>query len=123
MSQERAATIEQLLDAAFSPSELLVKDQSHLNAGHAGAQEGKGHFEVRIVSDRFAGQSRIARHRIVGRRGRKTGGLIPEQQRLRGDLVALGTLPGVPPSARSQGILGNARSHRERSRGHPQTKR
>ena len=65
MSKERAATIEQLLEAAFSPSELLVKDQSHLHAGHAGAQEGKGHFEVRIVSDRFAGQSRIARHRMV----------------------------------------------------------
>ena len=65
MSKERAATIEQLLDAAFSPSELLVKDQSHLHAGHAGAQEGKGHFEVKIVSDRFAGQSRIARHRMV----------------------------------------------------------
>ena len=65
MSKERAATIEQLLEAAFAPSELLVKDQSHLHAGHAGAQEGKGHFEVKIVSDRFAGQSRIARHRLV----------------------------------------------------------
>ncbi len=65
MSKERAATIEQLLIAAFAPTELLVKDQSHLHAGHAGAQEGKGHFEVRIVSDRFAGQSRIARHRMV----------------------------------------------------------
>jgi BolA protein len=65
MSKERTATIEQLLEAAFAPSELLVKDQSHLHAGHAGAQEGKGHFEVKIVSDRFAGQSRIARHRMV----------------------------------------------------------
>jgi BolA protein len=65
MSNERVATIEQLLVAAFSPTELLVKDQSHLHAGHAGAQEGKGHFEVKIVSDRFAGQSRIARHRMV----------------------------------------------------------
>jgi BolA protein len=65
MSKERAATIEQLLEAAFAPTTLLVKDQSHLHAGHAGAQEGKGHFEVKIVSDRFAGQSRIARHRMV----------------------------------------------------------
>ncbi len=65
MSKERAATIEQLLEAAFAPTKLLVKDQSHLHAGHAGAQEGKGHFEVKIVSDRFAGQSRIARHRMV----------------------------------------------------------
>ncbi len=65
MSKERAATIEQLLEAAFAPTKLLVKDQSHLHAGHAGAQEGKGHFEVKIVSDKFAGQSRIARHRMV----------------------------------------------------------
>ncbi len=65
MSKERAATIEQLLMAAFAPTELLVKDQSHLHAGHAGAQEGKGHFEVKIVSDKFAGQSRITRHRMV----------------------------------------------------------
>jgi len=65
MSKERAATIEELLIAAFAPTELLVKDQSHLHAGHAGAQEGKGHFEVKIVSDKFAGQSRITRHRMV----------------------------------------------------------
>ena len=65
MSKGRAATIEELLIAAFAPTELLVKDQSHLHVGHAGAQEGKGHFEVKIVSDKFAGQSRIARHRMV----------------------------------------------------------
>ncbi len=65
MSKERVATIEELLIAAFAPTELLVKDQSHLHAGHAGAQEGKGHFEVKIVSDKFAGQSRITRHRMV----------------------------------------------------------
>jgi stress-induced morphogen len=61
----RAATIERLLTDAFTPVELLVKDQSHLHAGHAGAQEGKGHFDVRIVADKFAGQSRIDRHRMV----------------------------------------------------------
>ncbi len=65
MSKKRVATIEQLLIAAFAPTELLVKDQSRLHVGHAGAQEGKGHFEVKIVSDKFAGQSRIARHRMV----------------------------------------------------------
>ena len=65
MSQERAATIEALLIAAFAPTELLVKDQSHLHAGHAGAKEGKGHFDVKIVSDKFAGQSRVTRHRMV----------------------------------------------------------
>jgi len=62
---KRTDTIERLLTEAFSPTELLVKDQSHLHVGHPGAQEGKGHFDVTIVSDKFAGQSRINRHRMV----------------------------------------------------------
>ena len=65
MSAERVARIEALLNTALAPSSLRVKDQSHLHAGHAGARDGKGHFDVYIVSDTFAGQSRIGRHRIV----------------------------------------------------------
>ncbi len=65
MSNDRVAMIEQLLIDAFAPTELLVKDQSHLHAGHAGAKEGKGHFDVKIVSDKFSGQTRITRHRMV----------------------------------------------------------
>ena len=64
MTGDRVATIERLLIEAFEPSELLVIDQSHLHAGHAGAKEGKGHVDVTIVSDRFEGQSRVARHRM-----------------------------------------------------------
>ena len=62
---ERVRTIEKLLIDAFAPTEILVKDQSHLHAGHAGAKEGKGHFDVKIVSEEFAGQSRINKHRMV----------------------------------------------------------
>ena len=65
MSAERVAEIERLLQAAFAPEELQVKDQSHLHAGHAGAASGKGHFDVRIVSDRFIGQSPLTRHRMI----------------------------------------------------------
>ena len=65
MSRQRVTTIERLLETAFSPTELQVKDQSHLHAGHAGARDGKGHFEVSIVSDEFSGQSRITRHRMI----------------------------------------------------------
>ena len=61
----RVNTIEKLLTDAFAPTEILVKDQSHLHAGHAGAKEGKGHFDVKIVSEVFAAQSRINRHRMV----------------------------------------------------------
>lgn len=61
----RANEIQRLLTEAFSPTELLVKDQSRLHAGHAGAKDGKGHFEVIIVTDAFRGRTRIERHRMV----------------------------------------------------------
>jgi BolA protein len=51
--------------ARFEPSELLIKDQSHLHAGHAGARDGKGHFDLVIVSSQFAGANRVQRHRMV----------------------------------------------------------
>ena len=65
MSADRETLIREALVAKFSPEELLIKDQSHLHAGHAGAQDGRGHFDVRIVSKAFVGQSRIERHRSV----------------------------------------------------------
>ena len=65
MSQKRSDEIQRLLTEAFSPTELLIKDQSRLHAGHAGAKEGKGHFEVIIVTDAFQGRTRIERHRMV----------------------------------------------------------
>lgn len=65
MTTDRTQRIEDLLVAAFSPVDILVKDQSRLHEGHAGARDGKGHFEVRIVADAFNGKSRIQRHRMV----------------------------------------------------------
>ncbi len=61
----RSDEIQRLLSDAFSPTELLVKDQSRLHAGHAGAQEGKGHFEVIVVTDAFHGRTQIERHRMI----------------------------------------------------------
>jgi BolA family transcriptional regulator, general stress-responsive regulator len=56
--------IEAALRDGLQPTRLEVRDDSHLHAGHAGAREGK-HFSVRITSARFAGCSRVARHRLV----------------------------------------------------------
>ena len=54
------------LTRAFRPTALAVVDESHLHAGHAGAREGgESHFRVEIVSEAFAGLSRVARHRRV----------------------------------------------------------
>ena len=65
MSVDRAGLIRQRLSEAFSPLELLIKDQSHLHEGHVGSRDGKGHFEVLIVSASFGGKSRLERHRMV----------------------------------------------------------
>ena len=65
MTTDRIALIESKLNAAFSPEELLVKDQSHLHAGHEGAKDGRGHFEVTIRSAELADKSRIESHRLI----------------------------------------------------------
>lgn len=62
---DRKLVIEEKLTSALEPERLLVKDQSHLHAGHEGAKDGKGHFEVTIVSEKFEGLNRIARHRLI----------------------------------------------------------
>jgi BolA family transcriptional regulator, general stress-responsive regulator len=59
-----AADLESALVQALQPDSIDVRDDSHLHAGHAGAREGR-HFAVRIVSGRFGGLSRVARHRLV----------------------------------------------------------
>lgn len=61
----RPAAIRAALEAAFEPVSLEVVDDSHRHAGHAGARDGRGHFEVDIVSERFAGMAPLARHRAV----------------------------------------------------------
>ena len=65
MNTERVALIRQALEERIDPVELKIKDQSHLHAGHEGAKDGKGHFDVTIVSTSFDGHNRIARHRMV----------------------------------------------------------
>jgi BolA family transcriptional regulator, general stress-responsive regulator len=53
------------LEGAFAPTSLDVVDDSARHAGHAGARDGRGHFNVDIVSEAFAGMTPIARHRAV----------------------------------------------------------
>lgn len=62
---DRVEQIRSRLTATFAPIECQLVDDSHLHAGHAGAASGAGHFSVRIVSDRFDGLNRLARHRLV----------------------------------------------------------
>ena len=62
-----APAMERSLRAALTPTALQVIDESHLHAGHAGAN-GTGfgtHFRVRIASPLLAGLSRVRQHRLV----------------------------------------------------------
>jgi BolA protein len=53
------------LTDALSPRVLEISDESHLHVGHAGARDGRGHFRVKIQSDRFAGLRTIQIHRLI----------------------------------------------------------
>lgn len=62
---QRIARITALLTSGLAPLECEVEDESALHAGHAGAASGGGHYRLRLVSSRFEGLSRVARHRLV----------------------------------------------------------
>jgi BolA protein len=61
--------IKEKLTEAFSPTRLVVENDSHKHAGHAAMKglerNGETHFTVTVVSERFAGRGRIERHRMV----------------------------------------------------------
>jgi len=65
MNAGRVERIRAALDAALAPVSLEVRDDSARHAGHEGARDGRGHFDVDIVSDVFAGLAPLARHRRV----------------------------------------------------------
>ncbi len=62
---DRVAQIETRLRAALAPQRLVIEDESAKHAGHAGARDGGGHFDVTIVAAQFAGKSLLQRHRLV----------------------------------------------------------
>ena len=68
------ADIEENLQTALNPQRLEIINESHLHAGHHHTSdghhaqfdgEGETHFRVRIVSEAFAGKSRLDRHRAI----------------------------------------------------------
>ena len=61
-----ADRISRKLTGALAPARLAVKDNSEQHRGHAGWRAGgETHFQVEIVSARFAGLTRVARQRLV----------------------------------------------------------
>ena len=58
--------IETRLTQAFSPTDLLITNESHRHAGHSGDDgSGESHFAIRIRAEALAALPRLARHRTV----------------------------------------------------------
>lgn len=64
MSGATVALLRQRL-ALLEPLSLEIEDDSHRHAGHAGARDGGGHYNLTIVAAVFAGKNTVRRHRIV----------------------------------------------------------
>jgi BolA family transcriptional regulator, general stress-responsive regulator len=63
---DRHDRLHSLLTARFAPEFLRISDDSAQHAGHAGAAPGgQTHYTVDMVSQEFAGKSRVARQRAV----------------------------------------------------------
>lgn len=61
----RAQRIRACIREHFEDAQIELVDDSHLHVGHAGAREGKGHFRLNIVSERFVGLRPLQRHQLV----------------------------------------------------------
>jgi BolA family transcriptional regulator, general stress-responsive regulator len=61
----REQRLRRRLESRFSPALLVIEDESHLHAGHAGAAGGQSHFRITIVAEAFRGIAPVARHRLV----------------------------------------------------------
>lgn len=63
--EQRLPAIRAAIEAALAPVTMRVEDDSARHAGHAGARDGRGHFNVEVVSEAFRGLPSLARHRRV----------------------------------------------------------
>ena len=60
------ARLREKLMVGLNPVRLDVVNESHMHAGHRSSPgTGDSHFRVLIVSEAFAGKSRVDRHRMV----------------------------------------------------------
>ena len=51
--------------AVLQPTQIDITDDSQKHAGHAGARDGGGHYQLTIVSAQFVGKPTLVRHRMI----------------------------------------------------------
>jgi len=61
--EERLRAIEYSIIKSLRPETLTVEDNAAEHVGHA--NEGAGHFTVRVVASAFDGKSLVERHRMI----------------------------------------------------------
>lgn len=62
------ANVTELIEArlrALAPERVELYDESGKHVGHEGAKNGGGHYQLVVVSPRFAGATPVQRHRMV----------------------------------------------------------
>ena len=64
MSAEKR--LQEKLMIALEPTRIDIINESDLHAGHRSSPgTGESHFRILVVSDKFRGLTRVARHRLV----------------------------------------------------------
>ena len=63
--KETTDLIRHHLTIALKPSLLEIIDNSAAHAGHVGARQGGGHYNVTIVSDDFENKTLVQRHQLI----------------------------------------------------------
>lgn len=64
---ERIPVMREKLQAAFSPAQLEIIDDSAKHKGHAGAAGGAGHYTIILQAEYFTHYSRVDAHREIYR--------------------------------------------------------
>jgi BolA protein len=87
------------IQVGLAAEHVEVMDESARHAGHEGARAGASHYRVVVVSDRFTGRDRVARHRAIYE---AAGDMIP------GEVHALSATAYTPVEWRALSSGGSA---------------
>ncbi|MBL7686264.1 MAG: BolA family transcriptional regulator [Deltaproteobacteria bacterium] len=64
-SEETIEKMRGLLKESFHPLFIEIQNDTIKHIGHKGAQPGKGHFKLTMVSEKFEGKKLLEQHRMV----------------------------------------------------------